>query len=78
MENLEGRLLMAQLLTKRENVQKQDKETIDILSIADWDFFLYSYWLKKIALNPQFYDDAKTDHGHCRCCSRVTSEGRKR
>jgi hypothetical protein len=65
---------MAQQLTKRENVQRQPKPTIGTFLIADWDSFLYAYWLQKIAPNPQFYDDAKTNHGFgCRYCSRMVS-----
>ena len=45
------------------------KPTIPKCVIADWDSFLYSYWLLKIALDPGFYDDVKKSHslGHCKC-----------
>lgn len=60
---------MAQLLIKRENVQSQPKPQLTKTEIADWDSFLYSYWLQKIALNPGLYDDAKKSHmlGRCSC-----------
>jgi hypothetical protein len=69
---------MAQsLLTKRENnrarsssIRLKPKEIP--LGISDWDSYLYSLWLEKMALNPGFYDDAKIFHGYrCDCCSRT-------
>jgi hypothetical protein len=66
---------MAQsLLTKRENVRTKLKPAIKISLIADWDSYLHSIWLQKMALNPGFYDDARQSHisGLCKCgCTRA-------
>jgi hypothetical protein len=37
-------------------------------NLQDWDSFLYSIYLQKMAANPDLYDDAKVPHlGHCLC-----------
>ena len=61
------------LVTKRATREKAN-------GIQDWDSFLRSYWLVKMAAST-FYDDAKILHGNnCRCCtrSRILTEVKKR
>jgi hypothetical protein len=65
---------MALLLTKRENVRTKLKPKEIAHAISDWDSYLHSFWLKKMALNPGLYDDARESHisGLCKCgCTRA-------
>ena len=70
---------MAQLLTQKRNVQTKE---IILKIISDWDSYLHSIWLEKIASSPGFYDDARESNmsGLCKCgCTRAfTLEVRKK
>jgi hypothetical protein len=73
---------MAQVVIKRENVRTKLKPAIGKTPITDWDSYLYSLWIEKIAFSPGLYDDAKISHisGLCKCgCTRAfTLEVRKK
>ena len=45
--------------------------------IVDWDSFLHSRWLEKMASsNSSFYDEAKVSHGNgCRCFTNTSVHG---
>ena len=66
---------MAQsLLTHKRNVRTKPKPEIRKIPVSDWDTYLHSFWLEKMALNPGFYDDARESHmsGLCKCgCTRA-------
>jgi hypothetical protein len=68
---------MAQALFLKRNVRTKPKpatkKTLNY-NFSDWDSYLYSFWLEKMALNPGFYDDARESHmsGLCKCgCTRA-------
>jgi hypothetical protein len=69
---------MAQsLLTQKRNVRTKLKPSNREILLPDWD-----EWLRKLELNPGFYDDARESHmsGLCKCgCTRAfTLEVRKK
>jgi hypothetical protein len=50
---------MAQALTLKRNVRTKLKPTNREILLPDWDESLHSIWLRKLALNPGFYDDQR-------------------
>jgi hypothetical protein len=57
---------MDQLQSSNEG---KDAAHNDDILYQNWDSFLYSHWLQKMAINPGLYDDAKKLHAmdHCKC-----------
>jgi hypothetical protein len=50
---------MAQLIVRRGPNKTPAAATVQENTIQDWDSFLHSLWLEKMAANPGFYSDAK-------------------
>ena len=62
------------------NPPKSKSTIVNATKIVDWDSFLHSYWLEKMASsNSSFYDDAKILHRNgCRCCINTSTNVRSR